>query len=94
MATDTKIEIGYSPLTEKIYLGKKSIKKMMWIGEKKDITDDFIHIMSEFVSENTQRTIKTPIEESENIFMNVKKDRKSMEKAANWLNKQLSMLNN
>ena len=28
--------IGYSPLTEKIYLGKQNQEKGMWIGEKED----------------------------------------------------------
>ncbi len=79
----TKTMIGYSPLTENIYLGKVNTEKRMWVGEKKDITQNFIDTMFNYVEPNTTRTIKTGKEE--NIFMNVKKDKASIEKAIKFL---------
>ena len=31
--------IGYSPLTDKVYLGKQNTEKRLWVGDKKDILD-------------------------------------------------------
>ena len=41
--TDTKLHLGYSPLTEKIYLGKQNGN--YWVGEKRDVTNEFIQVM-------------------------------------------------
>ena len=40
----TKTGIGYSPLSDKVYLGKQNTEKRMWVGEKSDITSDFIAV--------------------------------------------------
>ena len=40
--------IGYSPLTDKVYLGKQNTEKRIWIGEKKEITNEFLAVASEF----------------------------------------------
>lgn len=34
----TKKGIGYSPLTERVYIGRQNRLKGTWIGEKEDIT--------------------------------------------------------
>lgn len=84
--TKTETGIGYSPLTENVYLGKQNQSKGMWVGEKKDITQQFISTMFAYVEPNTTRTIKTGKEE--NIFMNVKKDKESIERAIKFLQKR------
>lgn len=81
--------IGYSPLTEKIYLGKQNQEKGMWVGDKEDITSDFINVMFQYVPEATSRTIRGLDTNSQNIFFNVKKDKEHIEKAIKFLTKQL-----
>lgn len=79
--------IGYSPLTEKIYMGKQNQEKGMWIGEKEDITSDFINVMFQYIEPNTQRTIRTESGSETNIFFNIKKDKESIEKAIKYFEK-------
>jgi len=79
--------IGYSPLTEKIYLGKQNQEKGMWIGEKEDITSDFINVMFQYIEPNTQRTIRTASGSETNIFFNIKRDKESVEKAIKYFEK-------
>ena len=86
--------IGYSPLTEKIYLGKQNKEKGVWVGEKEDITSDFINVMFQYVEPNTTRTIRTESSSETNIFCNVKGDKESIEKAIKYLEKQLKQLEN
>lgn len=84
--------IGYSPLTEKIYLGKQNREKGMWIGDKEDITSDFIHVMFQYIEPNVSRTINTADGKESNIFFNVKNDKQSIEKAIKYLKKQIEKL--
>lgn len=85
----TKIEtgIGYSPLTERVFLGKQNQSKGMWVGEKKNITQQFISTMFAYVEPNTTRTIKSGKEE--NIFINVNNDKESIEKVIKYLKKRI-----
>jgi hypothetical protein len=83
----TKKGIGHSPLTDKVYLGRQNKEKGMWIGEKEDITNDFINILFAYVPENTSRIIETG--EDKNIFLNVKDDVESIEKAINLLSRRI-----
>ena len=82
--------IGYSPLTEKIYIGKQNQEKGVWVGDKDDITSDFINVMFQYVKPNTSRIIRTESGSEENIFFNVTKDKKSIEKAIRYLKKQIN----
>lgn len=42
----SKLQLGFSPLTERIYLGRINSKKPNeWSGEKRDVTSDFIAVM-------------------------------------------------
>ena len=50
--------IGYSPLTDKVYLGKQNTEKRLWVGDKKDITNEFLAVASEFFEENPAITKK------------------------------------
>jgi len=34
-----KYGIGYSPLSDKVYLGKQNTEKRIWVGDKNDITN-------------------------------------------------------
>ena len=54
-----KYDIGYSELSEKVYLGKsKTIKNHSeWVGEKKDITSRFLQVMEQKFPINTVQSI-------------------------------------
>lgn len=86
--TGTKTGIGYSPLTECVYLGKLNLAQGLWVGHKEDITSDFIDTILAFVPENTNRTVQTKDGSKQNIIFNIKNDPESREKAINWLKKQ------
>lgn len=81
--------IGYSPLTDKVYLGKQNTEKRLWIGAKKDITNEFLAVASEFFEENTVRDIGCSNGAS-NLFFNIKNDKTSIEKAIRNLHKRLT----
>lgn len=46
-----KMQLGLSPLTGRIYLGRQ--KNGHWIGEKRDVTSDFIQVMLQKFEPNT-----------------------------------------
>ena len=83
--------IGYSPLSEKVYLGKQNTEKGMWIGTKKDITDEFLAVSFEYFEENTIRDIGCSNGKS-NLLINIKNDRVCIEKLIITLNKRLLSL--
>lgn len=84
-----KIDIGYSPLTEKVYLGKKNAKKTEWVGEKEDITNDFVKVALEFIGENTIRTMQSNIGTT-NLLINIRNTTQDLEMLIKNLNKRLS----
>lgn len=84
----TKNGIGYSPLSDRVYLGKQDQEKGIWIGTKKDITNQFLEISFAYFEENTIRNIGSS-NGTENLFINIKNDRKSIEKIIRNLNKRL-----
>lgn len=88
----TRKGIGYSPLTEKIYLGRQNKVKGMWIGEKEDITNDWLNVAFQYFEENTIRNIGSPNAKKENLFINIKKDKKSIEKVIKNLQKMVDKL--
>ena len=54
----SKLQLGYSPLTERIYLGKVNPKKPTeWVGEKRDVTSDFLQVMLQKFEPNTKTSI-------------------------------------
>lgn len=83
--------IGYSPLTDKVYLGKQNPEKRLWVGDKKDITNEFLAVASEFFKENTVRGISCSNGAS-NLFINIKNDKSSIEKVIKNLTKRLGSL--
>jgi len=82
--------IGYSPLTDKIYIGQQDRTKGMWIGEKEDITNDWLNVAFQYFEENTVRYIGSS--NKQNLFINVKKDKESIEKVIKRLQKELGEL--
>ncbi len=84
--------IGYSPLTDKVYLGKQNTEKNLWVGAKKDITNDFLAVASEYFEENTIRDIRCSNGAS-NLFINIKNDKASIEKVIKNLTKRLNKTN-
>jgi hypothetical protein len=77
--------IGYSPLTEKVYLGKQNKEKQMWVGEKEDITNDFISVAFQYFEENTIRRIGDG--EKHNLFINIPDTKEAKEKLIKKLSK-------
>ena len=80
--------IGYSPLTDKVYIGKQNIKNRTWVGEKQDITNQFIAVSSVFFEENTIREISCS-DGSTNLFINIKNDKASIERVIKNLTKRI-----
>lgn len=53
-----KSVLGYSPLTERIYLGRTAKNNPnMWAGEKRDMTNNFIQVMLQKFEPNTIHNI-------------------------------------
>lgn len=53
-----KLILGYSPISENIYLGKINPKKPNeWQGDKKDITNNFIQVMLQKFEPGTETEI-------------------------------------
>lgn len=82
--------IGYSPLTEKVYMGRQNPEKRVWVGEKKDITNQFIAVAFEYFEEGTIRTIGSG--KGKNLFINIKETREDIEKVIQNLSKRLKSL--
>ena len=87
--TTIKKGIGYSHLSQKVYLGKQNKEKSMWVGDKEDITSDFINVMFQYVDKNNVRRITNIGGLDETFFMNVANDKVSIEKAIKFLQKHL-----
>lgn len=87
---NNKISIGYSPLTDKIYNGKQNKEKIIWIGDKEGITNDFINILFNYIPERKSRIIKGLDNNSENILLNVNKSKENIQKTINFLNNILN----
>lgn len=87
-----KYGIGYSPLSDKVYLGKQNTEKRIWVGDKNDITNQFLVVACEFFEENTVRDISCSSGAS-NLLINIKNDKASIEKVIDYLNKRLDSLN-
>jgi hypothetical protein len=92
----TRKGIGHSPLTDKVYLGKQNKAKGMWVGEKEDITNDFINdfinVAFQYFEENTIRNIGSPSSKKENLFINIKNDNESIERVVKNLQKMVDKL--
>ena len=83
--------IGYSPLTEKIYLGKQNKEKSMWVGDKEDITNEFLNVLFEYVPKGSSRIIKSG--SGTNIILNIEQNEVSMERAIEFLKNSIEDYN-
>ena len=83
----TQSGIGYSPLTEKVYIGKQNPDKNMWVGKKKDITHQFIDVAFSYFEVGMVRTITT--EKEKHLFFHITEDKESLEKAIKHLQNRL-----
>lgn len=65
--------IGYSPVSEKIYLGKQENSETSsvgkWIGTKKDITKQFINVLFQYIEPGTARDFTKHASEKPTEFM-------------------------
>lgn len=77
--------IGYSPLTDKIYLGRQNKEKGMWVGEKEDITNEFLRVSSEFFEKNSVRTVSVSNGDTE-LFIHCGNSPKEIESVIKHLN--------
>lgn len=93
MAT-IKTSIGHSPLSDKIYIGKQNQDKGMWIGEKRDITNDFIATALSYFGENTIRGIGVKKGEDTNLLINIKNDPASIDRLIKALERRSLKLKN
>jgi hypothetical protein len=82
--------IGYSPLTDKVYLGKQNNEKRLWVGDKVDITNEFLAVAHEYFEENTSRKISSS--QGSNLFINVKYEKESIERMIKHLEKELGKI--
>lgn len=89
MAT-TKIEtgLGYSPLTERVFYGRQNKAKQMWVGEKKDVTSDFIACSLVYYEENSIREV-TGGKGGNNLVINIKNKPASIKMLIKNLQKRL-----
>ena len=83
--------IGYSPLTENVYLGKQDKNKGVWVGPKEDITSDFIAVCMQWVGDNEIREIVGD-KGSKNLIINCKKDKDSYERVIKYLQNKIKEL--
>lgn len=84
----TKMGIGHSPLSDRIFLGKQNQEKAMFVGEKRDITSEFIAVSLSFYEENTIRKIGGS-NGSSNLVINIKNDKASIQKLIKNLQKRI-----
>lgn len=86
----TKTGIGYSELSDKIYLGKQDQKKRMWLGEKADITQDFLRCLFEYLPPGYSRTISDI--KGEILFISVPLTEDGLKKGLKAFNKELEKI--
>lgn len=71
--------IGFSPVTDKIYIGKQNTEKGLWVGEKENITNDFLNVLFEYIPATSFRSVNSKNGAESNIIINVKRDIESIE---------------
>lgn len=66
---DNKMHLGFSPLTNRVYLGKQN--KDQWVGDKRDVTSEFLQVMLQMfpigdhtISSNGKTVYKLKIEKA------------------------------
>ena len=85
----TKNGIGYSMLTDRVYIGRQNKEKQVWVGEKEDITTDFLATLVAYLPVNKTRDIVGTVSGRESILIHCKKDAESIEKIIQFLQGKL-----
>ena len=83
-----KMGIGYSSLSEKIYLGKQNQAKGHWIGDKEDITSEFLFVLEQYIPKQTARTVVCG--ESESTVFHIVNTKEGYEKAIKYFQERLT----
>lgn len=83
-----KVGIGYSGLTDRVYLGKQNKEKGLWIGDKQDITSDFLFVVEQFFEIGSLRTINNSAV-GQSLFIHIENNRESIKKLLQHLEKEL-----
>ena len=86
----SKLDIGYSSLSERIYIWKSKEEKpwlMKWVWEKIDITNKFLSIVEQYFPIESSRVIKQG--EAESLFIHIENTEEWKEKVIAFLKKSL-----
>lgn len=81
----TKKAIGYSEFTDRVYLGRQNRSKGIWIGDKEDITSDFLAVCSVYFK-NGVREVNVSNGKKE-LFIGINKDDKQIKSLIKYLEK-------
>lgn len=87
MATKIETGLGYSPLTDNVYWGRQNSAKGMWVGEKKDVTNNFISVMFAYLEVNKIRTITEG--KNSHLFIHIDKSEEKIKSLIKNLQKML-----
>jgi hypothetical protein len=86
----TRKSIGLSPLTDRVYLGRQNKEKGLWIGEKEDITSDFVNLMLQFIKDDEYREIvNQKTSEKEYFILKVKNTKEDIKE---WIENLKALL--
>jgi hypothetical protein len=77
-------------LTDRVYIGRQNKEKRIWVGEKEDITTDFLSTLVAYLPENTTRDMVGTVSGRKSILMHVNKDAESIEKMIEFLKEKLT----
>lgn len=88
----TRKGIGYSPLTDRVLLGRQDRTKGMWVGEKEDITNDFIGVMLQYVEPNTIRAFGKGDGVDTNLVMHIECTKENIERSIKLLQERLATM--
>ena len=83
----SKTGIGYGQLTDKIYLGKQNQEKGFWVGEKEDITSDFLFVLDQYLPKATMRSVYGG--ETKSLFIHIDETEEGIEKVIKNLQARL-----
>ena len=85
----TRKGIGYNPIDGKVYLGRQNREKGMWVGDKEDISEDFLNVLMQWLEDNGCREIKNGKGETTNLLLNIVDDQESLMRTISFLNKRV-----
>lgn len=81
--------IGYSPLSDKIYLGKQNKEKGLWVGDKEDITSDFLTVLNQYIPKDTSRNMVLKNTNENSVIIHIDMEEESIRNTLKFLNTRL-----